>query len=545
MLTRLCRVIEQSLRWILPAFSFDQRTHSKPSTATSSQRTEALLALLRQTLTEGHTRLSLPAFYERVERTPELRGITSTALLDALRALQQQRRILLTETFLALTDCIAAEQQITVGLARLGSRLRRLKEHQLSLWSEASDAQLSAEQQTAVHQLAQARLAVLTGAPGTGKTATIKTLVNLLECAGYRIELTAPTGRAAVRLQEATGKPARTLHRFLRAHRARRSSVWNWLFPAEQETIIVDEASMLDTFLMARLVAVCTPHTKLILVGDVEQLPSVGPGQVLRDLIESDCVPVVELQTNFRQREGSNITAAAEAIKAGIIPALPAPGEAQSDCYFIEANTAGEAAQLIVKAVTRSLPARCGADPYQSIQVLTPKHRGTLGTAMLNALIQDALNDQSLSAVPVTHNQSVFALGDRVLHTKNNYQLGVFNGECGSVHTINGDAVAVQYGERLVNYPRWALPQLTHGFAITIHRAQGSEYPFVIIPIHATQQPMLNRALLYTALTRARKMAIFIGSRDAFAQAIANDESTSRQTGLAECLRGSLPPIPR
>ncbi len=547
MLNRLRGIVSSALRRTLPFLFLNQPKRRKRSAHASSQLIEDVLALLQQTLAEGHTRLSLPTFYERCKRSPELRDVPAAALLDALRALQLQERIRLAETWLALAHCVAAEQQIAAGLGQVGSRLRRLNARSLSVSLAESDLQLSVEQQAAVRQLAQARVGILTGAPGTGKTATIKALVAVLERASYRIELTAPTGRAAVRLQEATGKPARTLHRFLWAHQVRRSSLWNWFFPAAPEAIIVDEASMLDTFLLARLAAICTPYTKLILVGDVDQLPSVGAGQVLRDLIGSGCVPVARLTTNFRQTEGSQIIAAAEAIKAGVIPNLPAPGEAQSDCYFLTAQTASEAAQLIVKAVTRSLPARCGADPYQSIQVLTPKHRGTLGTAMLNAMIQAALNEPLSTALFVTPSPSIFALGDRVLHTKNNYQLGVFNGECGSIHSVNdeGDEVTVQYGERLVNYARATLPQLTHGFAITIHRAQGSEYPFVVIPIHETQKPLLNRALLYTALTRARKMAIFIGSRAAFAQAIANDESTTRQTGLLEYLLDSLPPIYR
>lgn len=545
MLTRLRRAVTQAQRWMRQSFSLFPRSRRPAPSHIANKLTDALLATLRGALAEGHTRLSLMTFYERIARAPELRKTASADVAGALQALQHAQQIVLSETTIALPQCARAEQEIASGMATLGSRLRRLREVQWCAWLEDDDAQISAEQRAAVVALAQARQGILTGAPGTGKTATVKALVTVLERAGYRIALTAPTGRAAIRLQEATGRPARTLHRFLRAHRVRRSSFWHWLFLANPEAIIVDEASMLDTFLMARLIAVCTPQTKLILVGDVDQLPAVGPGQVLRDLMASGCVPVIELTANFRQGEGSQIITAAEAIKAGEVPDLPAPGERQADCYFIEVETAAEAARLIVKAVTQSLPARCGADPYQSIQVLTPKHRSTLGTALLNARIQDALTDTPSHGIPAPSQPSAFALGDRVLHLKNNYQLGVFNGECGSVHAVHADTVAVQYGARLVNYSRWTLPQLTHGFAITIHRAQGSEYPFVVIPIHATQQPMLSRALLYTALTRARQMAVFVGSRDAFAQAIANVESATRQTGLVNCLRRSLPRISR
>ena len=372
MLNRLRCIVSSVLCRALPSLFLNQPKHQKRSAHASSQLTEAVLALLQQTLIEGHTRLSLPTFYERCERAPELRNVPAEELLVALQTLQRQARIRLTESWLALAHCVAAEQQIAAGLAQVGSRLRRLNERSLSVSLAESTASLSLEQQAAVRQLAPARVGILTGAPGTGKTATLKALVQVLERAGYRIELTAPTGRAALRLQEATGKPARTLHRFLRAHQVRRSTLWHWFFPAAPEAIIVDEASMVDTILMARLLVVCTPRPKLILVGDVNQLPSVGPGQVLCDVIASGCVPVARLTTNFRQTEGSQIIAAAEAIKAGTIPNLPAPGKAKSDCYFLAAHTASEAAQLLVKAVTSSLPARCGADPYQAFKFSRP-----------------------------------------------------------------------------------------------------------------------------------------------------------------------------
>ncbi len=545
MFSSLGRLVRQIVSFLFFLFLSQRANWSADLSIHQKQLVTAIRAVLQQALGEGHTRLSTNAFHERMEGTPEFRAVQPNAVSNVLRTMVQRGEIVLTDHWLAFTRCVVAEQEIASSLAAIGHYLRRIRATTLQRSLTDSETMLSEEQEAAVITLAQARVGILTGAPGTGKSATMKALVTLLERAGYAIHLTAPTGRAAVRLTEATGRPARTLHCFLRGYNVRQSKWWNRLFPPSPEAIIVDEASMLDTFLMARLVRVCTPFTKLILVGDVEQLPSVGPGQVLRDLIASGCVPVVELTTNFRQREGSAIIAAAEAIKAGVVPDLPAPGERTTDCYFLAAETAAEAARLIVKAVTQSLPARCGADPYQSIQVLTPKHRGTLGTAMLNAMIQEALHPHSASENFASAKSPAFALGDRVLHTKNNYQLGVFNGESGSIHSINGNSVAVQYGERLIKYDASTIGQLTHGFAITIHRAQGSEYPFVVIPVHATQQPMLNRALLYTALTRARQMVVLVGSRDAFAQAIANVEASHRQTGLLaelqSSLRGALP----
>ncbi|MEP7343534.1 MAG: AAA family ATPase, partial [Acidobacteriota bacterium] len=371
-----------------------------------------------------------------------------------------------------------------------------------------------------------------TGAPGTGKTAMVKALLDVFVQAGYRVRLAAPTGRAAQRLKEVTGHLAQTLHRMLRANRPEARSIWNYIFPVS-DIIIVDEASMIDVFLMVRLIKACSSSTKLILVGDVHQLPSIGAGQVLFDLIESGMIPAVELRTNYRQMNGSRIIDAAEAIKEGCLPDLPAPGEMKSDCYFIEAETATEIGRLIVKAATKSLPARCGADPNQNIQVLTPKHRGLLGTISLNEQIQMGLRNSDLEPCTSAH---PFLPGDRVLHTKNNYRLNVFNGQCGSVQDATNDGLTVRFGERVVAYSRTSLFQLTHGFAISVHRCQGSEYPFVIIPIHETQFPMLSRELLYTALTRGQQMVVLIGSRSALETAIENTVRGKLHTGLKQAV---------
>src|SRR5262249_51603130 len=274
---------------------------------------------------------------------------------------------------------------------------------------------------------------ILTGAPGTGKTVTIKALSAIFERAGYQVYLTAPTGRAAARLSEATGKPAQTLHRLLHNHR-QQQPIRELIIPPVKEAVIVDEASMLDLFLAERLVEFCTPRTRLVFAGDVHQLPPVGPGQVFRDLIESGQIPVIELTNTIRQSERSSITAAARQIKAGAAPELTSPGAAQSDCYFIDANYAFKIQRLVVAAATSSLPKRCGADPHRDIQVLTPMRNGPLGTITLNKLIRDSLNQSpSESNGSAKSSQLDFQPNDRVLQTRNNYDLGVFNGECGIV----------------------------------------------------------------------------------------------------------------
>src|SRR5262249_11177154 len=376
---------------------------------------------------------------------------------------------------------------------------------------------------------------ILTGAPGTGKTVTIKALSAIFERAGYQVYLTAPTGRAAARLSEATGKPAQTLHRLLHNHR-QQQPIRELDIPPIKEAVIVDEASMIDLFLAERLVEFCTSRTRLIFVGDIHQLPPVGPGQVFRDLIESGQISVVELTNIIRQSEQSTITVAARRIKAGVMPELPSPGAAQSDCYFIEANSAFKIQRLVVAAATSSLPKRRGADPHRDIQVLTPMRKGPLGTITLNKLIRDSLNQStSESNGSAKSSQLEFQTNDRVLQTRNNYDLGVFNGECGIVEDVASETVTVRFGERRVEYPQTSFSELAHGFAITIHRSQGSEYPFIIIPVHECQSVMLTRELLYTALTRGRKMVVLIGSRRAFLQAISATRS-NRYTGLKSLL---------
>jgi len=293
---------------------------------------------------------------------------------------------------------------------------------------------------------------------------------------------------------------------------------------------------MLDLFLAERLVEFCASRTRLVFAGDVYQLPPVGPGQVFRDLIESGRIPVVELTNTIRQSEQSAITAAARRIKAGAAPELTSPGAEKSDCYFIEANSAFKIQRLVVAAATSSLPKRRGADPHRDIQVLTPMRKGPLGTTALNNLIRDSLNQTASESNGSPHSSHPdFQPNDRVLQTRNNYDLGVLNGECGIVEDAKNEAVTVRFGERRVEYPQTSVSELAHGFAITIHRSQGSEYPFVIIPVHESQSVMLTRELLYTALTRARKMVAIIGSRRAFMQAVSATRS-NRRTGLKDLL---------
>jgi exodeoxyribonuclease V alpha subunit len=445
---------------------------------------------------------------------------------------QDSRQARIIDTDLPLAKITAAEEAIAKGLAHVGRRTQAINPLRFNQYLESSASHLSDEQRDAIRLMINSPVSILTGAPGSGKTATVKMLLGVIEEFGYRVRLAAPTGRAAQRLREVTGHPAETLHRMLSPDRLKAYSGPDGILPIA-DVVIVDEASMVDLFLMERLVKICSPSMRLILIGDINQLPSIGIGQVLFDLIGSSVIPVIELQKNFRQASGSRIIAAAEAIKEGQVPDLPAPGQDKSDCYFIEANDESEIERLVINAATRSLPARCGADPYQDIQVLTPKHKGLLGTLSLNKQIQLALHDRESEPSSIAH---PFLPGDRVLNTKNDYQLDVFNGQCGRVLKTTDEKVTIKFEEREVEYSRFLLQQLIHGYAMSIHRSQGSEYPFVIIPVHENQYPMLNRELLYTALTRGQKMVVLVGSRHALQMAVENTVKGKRHSGLKEKL---------
>lgn len=538
MILRVHRTLKAMFSWLvalrLAVLHYNSEKSSPPTLVrqTDASRLEgAILQTLKQAFAQGHTCLSQTEVLRRLQ--PQ--GVTAEELMTILQQLHEGRFIRATARAVSLTQCAEAEETIAATLPHIGCGLRPLPSSLLTKWKQTERLRLSEEQTAAVQLLAAVPVAVLTGNPGTGKTSTIKAVADLFRQADYEVYLTAPTGRAAARLTEATGHEAQTIHRFLRT-RQRQSALLRDLFTSTKEVIVVDEASMLDVFLAARLVSACTPRTRLIFVGDPYQLPPVGAGQVLRDLLASGVLPVTELTTCFRQTEQSQIKAAAQAIKQGRVPELTAPGRVKADCYFIQADSTAAIQHLVVKAVTSSLPARCGADAYSDIQVLTPMRNGSLGTMQLNHAIRQALHSFDVAA-EMKHS---FGLKDRVLNIRNNYALGVFNGECGSVQDIGEETVCVRYGAREVKYDKAILDDLTHGFALTIHRAQGSEYPFVVIPLHESQSVMLTRELLYTALTRGRRMVVLIGSRQALVRAIANDSSSQRYTRLVELLAASF-----
>jgi len=400
---------------------------------------------------------------------------------------------------------------------------------------------LAERQKEAVRMAYDAKVSVLTGGPGVGKTTTIRALLNVLDAAKVDYVLAAPTGRAAKRMAEATGRPARTLHRLLEFLPGSDECGYNERRPLPYRFVIVDEVSMLDILLAYRLAKALAPDTHLLLVGDADQLPSVGPGSVFADIIASEKVPVTRLTELFRQARESAIVVAAHSIHAGELPELRP--SANSNFFYLPAPDPIAAQRLIVDLVQRRLPARYGLDPVGDIQVISPMYRGHAGVHALNEVLQARLNPPP--GDEVVYGERVLRAGDKVMQVRNNYDKGsegVFNGDVGRITRITEDrGVEVRFvdgnGAFAVEYEAHELDELTLAYACTIHRAQGSEYPCVVMPLVMQHYLLLQRNLLYTAITRASRLCVVVGDVNALRRAVENDALAQRNTGLRDRLR--------
>ena len=402
---------------------------------------------------------------------------------------------------------------------------------------ESMPMTLAEEQKQAVYTAATSKVMVLTGGPGTGKTTILNAIIRVFQDAKARILLAAPTGRAAKRMSEASGMEAKTIHRLLEYSPAEDGFNRNENNPLACGLLVVDEASMMDTMLMYHLVKAAPVGATFILVGDVNQLPSVGPGNVLRDVIASGVVPVVELLEVFRQAAQSDIICNAHLINKGTLPELHQSGGQKTDFYFFRQDDPEAAADLVVDLVRDRIPRKFGFRS-EDIQVLSPMLRGAVGVNSLNRRLQDAVNPQPSSLV---RGERQFRLNDRVMQIRNNYDKDVFNGDTGTIIYLDTEEreVTVRFDERNVNYLWEEMDELVPAYAISIHKSQGGEYPVVVIPLMMQHFMLLQRNLVYTAVTRGRKMVVLVGEWRALAMAVKNNHIRKRYTWLAHRLAGS------
>lgn len=394
-------------------------------------------------------------------------------------------------------------------------------------------------QVAAIRQAVRFRVMVLTGGPGTGKTTTTQGIIAAYRAAGLRVLLAAPTGRASKRMSEATGMEAKTIHRLLEFN-PQDGYKRNDDNPLEGDVLIVDECSMIDIILMYNLMKAIPVQMRLILVGDIDQLPSVGAGNVLRDIIDSGQVPVIRLTRIFRQAQSSRIVMSAHAINQGRYP--DTSNGKDTDFFFIRKDDPEQVAEEIVKLVKHRLP-KAYNQPLSNIQVLTPMQRSVVGAGNLNMLLQQALNTSTLG---ISRGGINYKLGDRVMQIRNNYDKNVFNGDIGIIEKVNMEdrTLCIRFDGSLVEYEASELDEVTLAYATTIHKSQGSEYPIVVIPVLMTHFVMLQRNLIYTGITRAKKICVLIGQPKALAYAIRNLTVNKRNTKLKERLRGELQDSP-
>jgi exodeoxyribonuclease V alpha subunit len=399
---------------------------------------------------------------------------------------------------------------------------------------EKLDLKLAEAQKQAVAQALEGKGVIITGGPGTGKTTIVRAIAAIFQAASAKILMAAPTGRAAKRLSEAVGLPAQTIHRML-SYSPQNGFQKNRGQPLDADVLIVDEVSMIDLFLFHHMLQAVPDHAALVLVGDAHQLPSVGPGRVLADLIASRCLPTIELTQIFRQAEKSRIVRNAHRILIGQFPYLPPPGEQAEDFLFIDEEEPARVVEIIQRLASDTLPRRFGFDPFHDIQVISPMNQGLAGATHLNTVLQTALNPRGSE---VDQRGRLFRQGDKVMQIANNYEKGVFNGDIGRITRIEHEdrEVEVTFDHGRAAYEFGELDELALAYAVSVHKAQGSEYPAVLLPLLPQHYLLLQRTLLYTAVTRAKSLLVLVGSKRAIGMAVRNQRTTQRHSLLADRL---------
>ncbi len=502
----------------------------------SLQRTGAAMAeVLREAAETGDTALPVA---DAMTRLGELLTVPQESVAEAIERERQAGRLVRYDlggtSLIMLAELDRAERTIANLLLELGRGPPPWSTPDLDGALARSEAALgmalAPTQRAAIEFAVRSRVLVISGGPGTGKTTLVRGILAAIAEDGLRLALAAPTGRAARRLGESTGREARTLHRLLEAdpERGFRRNRGRLL---EAELVIVDEASMIDTQLMAALLDALPPAAALLLVGDVDQLPSIGPGQVLADVIAAAAVPVVRLTEIFRQAAESGIVRNAHRINHGQPPVFARAEEGPGDCYGIRVTSSDDAQAKLLDLVLRRIPERFGLDPVNDVQVLTPVNRGRIGTQALNELLQAHLNPDPPAMLLRGHDR--FCVGDKVMQLENDYDREVYNGDVGRITAIDNRtrSIEVAMDGRRLSYAADELDSLAIAYAVTVHKAQGSEYPAVVLPLLRQHGRMLRRNLLYTAITRARRLVVLLTEPEALERAV-RDTSDLRRTTL-------------
>jgi exodeoxyribonuclease V alpha subunit len=491
--------------------------------------------VLGQATDEGH--VFLPAEFLS-SRCTSLLGVTEVSFEDALDGLRRDGDVVVDGDRVYLPALHDAETSIVRDLEH-----RFLTEHR-PVVEDVDSTLLDIErtqgvtfdksQLNAVSQGLRSGFTVITGGPGTGKTTIVQGFVRVYEANGLRISLAAPTGRAAKRMSEITGREARTIHRLLEFNPKEGFFRRNEENPIETDMVVVDEASMLDIQLASSLLKAIKPTTSVLFVGDVDQLPPVGPGNFLKDIIDAGCFPVHKLTRIFRQDETGTIVENAHSINRGEFPEFSRSG---GDFFLIEEDNPAQVAGTIVDLVSRRLPGKFGFDRFADIQVLSPMYKGEAGATNLNAMLQQALNSGGRRIDDLR-----FREGDKVMQLRNNYEKTVFNGDIGRVLECDPEEgrLRVQF-DFSVEYDRTELDELTLAYAVTVHKSQGSEFPCIVMPVLTQHYIMLFRKLLYTAVTRAKSLVVLVGSRRAVGLAVRNARTDQRYSALSERLRDAVP----
>ncbi len=476
-----------------------------------------------------------------VERAADMLQIDPAHVEAAIDALWAAERVVVEDDLVFLSRLHQAERIVTEGVGRLSAGPSRVLETEnvLAEFEKRQGLALAPAQRAAIALAAAKKLLVITGGPGVGKTTIVRAILSVFERAKLRVRLAAPTGRAAKRLSEATDRDASTLHRLLEFEPRRGTFQRDSKAPLEADALIIDEASMIDVSLAAALFDATRTEARLVIVGDADQLPSVGPGAFLRDLIASGEVAVARLTEIFRQADRSRIVMNAHRILTGQPPESADPEQPNADFFVVHRSDPNRAADLVTEMVTQRIPRRFELDPRRDIQVLTPMHRGAAGTMALNERIQSLLNPRGEA---LESRGQTLRVGDKVMQTKNDYDRDVYNGDLGHISFVDPTERTLRaiFDDREVTYEDSDLDELTLAYATSIHKSQGSEYPAVVITMLSTHFVMLSRNLLYTAVTRARKLCVLIADPKALRIALGEVRREERSTRLAERIRQGL-----